>query len=387
MNANPDAADDGGSAPDAPEPAGEENAAAAVDAGPLRPRRPDPDTLPRLAAIRRALEGAERVLVLTHDNPDPDAIASAAGLGLLVERVAGLPVTLAFGGIIGRAENRALMEELGQPFERIENVNLTPSTAVALVDTQPRAGNNSLPAGRIASVVVDHHPVRPESASATFADVRPEYGACASMVVEFLRAARIEPDRRLATALFYGIQSETMDLGRETSQAEVDASIYLYPRSDPGAISRIRHARVPRGLYRAIHEGLERAWSRGSVVCVPAGRLDYPDIVAQLADLFLRVQGVEWVIAAGRYGSDVLLSLRTYEQGAHAGDVVRAVVGERGSAGGHGEMAGARLSAGHLRPAEVEDLVASLFEDVCVALGVEEEPREPLIATAGKRPE
>jgi len=348
-------------------------------AGPKNPARPGPDISQRLAAMKRALGDAERVIILTHDNPDPDAIASAAGLGFLLEKATGLPVTLAFGGIVGRAENRALLEELGVPFERVESVEFASSAAVALVDTQPRAGNNSLPEGQIATLVIDHHPVRPESAAAAYSDVRPEYGACASMIVEFLRASKLEPDRQLATALFYGIQSETMDLGREASKPDVDASLFLYPRSDPGAISRIRHARVPRAVYRSIHTGLETAWSRGGVVCVPAGRLDYPDIVAQLADMFMRVDDVDWVIAAGTYRDSLYLSLRTFRLDAHAGDLVRSVVGDRGSAGGHGEMAGARLDVSRMTPGERDQLLDSLFEEFCAQLGVAGEPRVLLV--------
>jgi nanoRNase/pAp phosphatase (c-di-AMP/oligoRNAs hydrolase) len=357
-------------------------------AGPMNPGKPGPDTTARLAAMKRALGDAERVIVLTHDKPDPDAIASTAGLGYLLSKAVGLPVTLAFGGIVGRAENRALLEELDLPFERAEDLEYPSTAAVALVDTQPRAGNNSLPPGQIATIVIDHHPERAESSAAAYSDVRPEYGACASMIVEFLRALKLEPDRQLATALFYAIQSETMDLGREASQAEVDASLFLYPRTDPAAISRIRHARVPRAVYRSVHTGLENAWSRGGVVCVPAGGLDYPDIVAQLADLFLRVDGVEWVIAAGRYKDGLYLSLRTFDPGAHAGDLVREVVGSRGSAGGHGEMAGARIDVGRLSPDEYEELLQSLFEEFCEQLGVSDRPRDPLIETdAAAEPE
>lgn len=360
--------------------AGREDAGSSEPAaGPKNPRRPGSDTAGRLSELLEAVEGAERVLVLTHDNPDPDAIASAAGLGFLMERARSLPVDLAFGGIIGRAENRALMEELGVPFQRAEGLALDSGTVVVLVDTQPRAGNNSLPEGRIASVVVDHHPRRPETDAAPFADVRPEYGACASIVVEYLRVARLEPDRKLATALWYGIQSETMDLGREVSEADVDASLFLYPRSDPAAISRIRHARVPRALYRSIHEGLERAWSCGGVVCVPLGRMDYPDLAAQLADLFLRVDGVEWVIAAGRYGESLLLSLRTHDPRAHAGELVLSVVGDRGSAGGHGEMAGARIVVGSVPEEDYHAAVLALLDEFCVALGVGDHDRVPLI--------
>lgn len=366
--------------PDESNPADGPEVTPDAEAGPANPPRPAADVTERLSELRWVLGGAEKALVLTHDNPDPDAIASAAGLGFLIERISGIPVTVAFGGIIGRAENRSLMEELGVPFERIETIEIAPDTACALVDTQPEAGNNSLPAGRTATVVLDHHPPRPDSNPAAFVDIRPTYGASASMIVEYIRAARIEPDRKLATALFYGIQSETMDLGREASDADVAASIFLYPRTDPAAISRIRHARVPRGVYRSIHEGLEGAWSRGNVVFVPLGTLEYPDLVAQLADLFLRVHGVDWVIAVGSYQESLLISARAYRPDAHAGDLVQAVVGDRGSAGGHGEMAGARIGLAGTEDADTARLIEDLFAEFAVALDVMDFPAESLIS-------
>lgn len=350
--------------------------------GPKNPPRPKAEVTERLSEMRWILGSAERALVLTHDNPDPDAIASAAGLAFLIERLSSIPVTVAFGGIIGRAENRSLMEELGVPFERIEAVAIDPDTAIALVDTQPGAGNNSMPAGRIATLVLDHHPPREDSDPAEFTDIRPDYGASASMIVEYLRAARLEPDRKLATALFYAIQSETMDLGREASEGDVAASVFLYPRTDPAAISRIRHARVPRGVYRSIHEGLERAWSQGHVVFVPLGSLEYPDLVAQLADLFLKVHGVDWVIAAGQHQRDLLISVRAHRPDAHAGDLVQQVVGERGSAGGHGEMAGARIGLGGTSDVEPDRLIEDLFDAFGAALEVSDQPRESLIGVS-----
>ena len=374
---NEQGAGDGSSVPQVDPPADSEQ-----DPGPKNPRRPAAEATQKLSEMRWALGGAVRVLVLTHDNPDPDAIASAAGLGFLIERISSVPVTLGLGGIIGRAENRALMEELDVPFERVEGADVGEDTAFAMVDTQPGAGNNSLPPGRVPTVVLDHHPVAPASESAAFVDVRPDYGASASMIVEYLRAARLEPDRKLATALFYGIQSETMDLGREASEADVDASVFLYPRTDPAAISRIRHARVPRGVYRSIHEGLERAWSQGGVVFVPLGRLEYPDLVAQLADLFLRVHGVDWVIAAGRYQDSLLFSLRAHLPDAHAGELVQQVIGSRGSAGGHGEMAGARVDLADLPEDEADGLLSELMNDFASALSVGQEERQSLIETS-----
>lgn len=362
---------------DAPESAPED---APAEPGPQNPRRPTAEQTARLSDLLRAVEGTDRVYILTHDNPDPDGIASSAALAYLLERTAGKQTSVLFGGIVGRAENRALMDELGIEFSRVETTELDPSALVALVDTQPRTGNNSLPQGRIATIVIDHHPETPASQAAAFVDIRPEYGACCSMMTEYLRIAKLEPDRRLATALFYGIQTETMDLGREVSEADVSSSLFLYPRSDPAATSRIRHPSLPMALFHAIHYGLEYGWRREGLVCVPLGRLAYPDLGAQLADLFVRGEGVTWAAVAGRYGDQLLVSLRTFDPTAHAGELVREIVGERGSAGGHGTMAGASLDVRTLSEDEYDSLLGSLFNDFSAALGVGSSDTIPLIA-------
>jgi nanoRNase/pAp phosphatase (c-di-AMP/oligoRNAs hydrolase) len=341
------------------------------------------DQTVQLANLLAAMEDAGEVVVLTHDNPDPDAIASAAALGFLLERAGGHTTRLAFGGIIGRAENRALIEELGAPFVRVQSLEIPAAASVALVDTQPRTGNNSLPEGRIATVVVDHHPLRPESSAVPFADVRPGYGASCSILVEYLRAAQLEPSRSLATALFYGIQSETMDLGREVSEADISASTYLYPRSDPAAISRIRHARVPATYFESMHEALREARRYGGVIVVPMGRLDYPDMVAEVADLFMRVEGVEWTVASGRYHDDLLISIRTYTPEANAGELVRQAIGDRGSAGGHGMLAGAQVSLKGKSDLEIEELVTAIIGDLLRELGVDARQGEGLIPEGG----
>jgi len=190
----------------------------------------------RVVGLVAAVDEADRVLVLTHDNPDPDAVASAAAMALLLRELTGRAPRVAFGGIVGRAENRVLIQEMDIDFERIEDIEVSGSTSIVMVDTQPRAGNNSLTSGRIVSAVVKHQPVRSDTA-VQFTDVRPELGACASMMVQYLRAANVDPPPWMATGLFYAIQSETMDLSREATEADVEASTYLYGRTDPAAIS------------------------------------------------------------------------------------------------------------------------------------------------------
>jgi len=372
----------------APQPEGQ--AAAPDDAAGRRPsadaesrRAPaeaSGESIERLTDLLHAVEGAKRLLVVTHDNPDPDALASAVGLAYLLERRAGMRPTLAFGGIVGRAENQALISELGTDFRRLGGRDgISPGTVVALVDTQPRAGNNALPAGRIANVVIDHHPPRPESSASSFVDIRPEYGATCSILVEYLQAAELEPGRRLATGLFYGIQSETADLGREVSQADISASLYLYSRIDPEAYARIRHPPLPASYFRSVHQALEEARRYGSVIVAPAGSLAYPDMVAELADLLIRAKGTEWSVALGRYRGRLLLSVRSSATSAHAGDLVRTVIGDRGSAGGHGMMAGGQVALDGLSDSEIDALSGSILEDFLELLGVADETPKLLI--------
>src|SRR4051794_38119520 len=159
-------------------------------------------TAARSALRARAAASGRRppkALVLTHDNPDPDSIAAALGLRRLLE-ADGFEVTLALGGIIGRAENRAMVRELRIPLVPLERLDLSTFDAVGLVDTQPQTGNNSLPDDRKPDIVIDHHPPREASNGVLWRDIRSEVGATATIVYEYLKLAGLSLDSTLATA-------------------------------------------------------------------------------------------------------------------------------------------------------------------------------------------
>jgi nanoRNase/pAp phosphatase (c-di-AMP/oligoRNAs hydrolase) len=86
------------------------------------------------------------------------------------------------------------------------------------------------------------------------------------------------------------------------------------------------------------------------------GRVDTPDVVAQFADLLVRLEGVRWSLVMGRYDRSILLSIRTNRAGANAGRVIGRIVGELGSAGGHGMMAAGRIQLSPATPEAYEKL-------------------------------
>ncbi|MGH7362163.1 MAG: DHH family phosphoesterase [Candidatus Methylomirabilales bacterium] len=297
----------------------------------------------KLTLLRELVPRRSRVLILTHDNPDPDSLASGAALRFLLAEVCAAESALAFGGIVGRAENRALLRYLPIKAQPVEALSLEAFDLLALVDTQPRTGNNSLPPDRLPAIVIDHHPLRRQTRQVPFRDIRRGYGATSTILTQYLRAAGISPESRLATALFYAIQSETQDLGREASQADVEAALYLYPFTNRRLLPRIEYSRVPPEYFRALGRVLKNAVIHDGVVVSRLGELEYPDMVAEMADLLLRLEGAQWAICLGTYGEDLFVSLRTSEGDANAGAFIRKAVGRIGAAGGHGMMAGGRI--------------------------------------------
>jgi nanoRNase/pAp phosphatase (c-di-AMP/oligoRNAs hydrolase) len=336
---------------------------------------------PKLDELRAALVDGKRLLILTHDNPDPDALASAFALFKLIETIDGVTARIAFGGFVGRAENRTMVHELGLPITPTWAVGFDDVDLIALVDTQPGTGNNSLPEDRTADIVIDHHPIREDTRKARFWDVRTDCGSSCTILTRYLEAAGVPLKGRVATALFYGIQSETQDLGREACEADLQASLKLYPGADRELISRMRYPDLPRAYFSSLHRSLERSRTRGPVVISYLGRLDYPDLVAELADFYLRYEGAKWSFCIGVFEDSILISIRTSVSDAKAGQLLRRVVDSDGTAGGHGMMAGARIPIGHLSAEDQRLKSEELVNRFIKELGVEDETGGALLDT------
>ncbi len=310
--------------------------------------------------------GPARALILTHDNPDPDSLAAALGMKHLLEHE-GFEGTIGLGGIIGRAENRAMVRELKIALSPIERLDLNDFAVVALVDTQPGTGNNSLPADRMADIVIDHHPVRFE-ANVPWKDVRPELGATATIVYGYLKERGLPIGVDLATAFTYALKSETRDLGREASPQERSAYIEVMAQADYQRLYAITSPKVGREHFVAVDRALRAAVSWGDLLTVNLGTLDFPDLVAEVADMMLPYDKCRWVLCVGEHEQVVYLSLRTDITDATAGALIRRVVGTKGAAGGHGMIAGGRLFAEVQSYGELnriyDDLVTRIREEL-----------------------
>ena len=318
----------------------------------------------RLKQLYEAIGKAKTILILPHNDPDPDAIASALALRHLLATKLGVEGQIVYRGIVGRAENKVLVRHLEHPLRRLTAADLNSTLPIAVVDTQPGAGNCALPPGRIPILVFDHHPWREETTAAAFADVRPDAGATATILTEYLRAAGIEPVPLLATALYYGIKTDTLGLGRGAGPADVTAYFYLQSRIHVDALAEIEHAQVPIGYYRRLDAALHAARIYGNVVVSYIGPMTHPDLAAEIADFMLRLRAIQWVICLGTYKDTLIVAVRTKSRRrGGAANLLQEIMGEAGTAGGHTTMAGGQLPLEGQHPELVaEQLVQRALE-------------------------
>jgi nanoRNase/pAp phosphatase (c-di-AMP/oligoRNAs hydrolase) len=300
----------------------------------------------RLERLFEAVGEADQVLILPHNNPDPDAIASAVALQHLLAEKLGVAGHIAYLGLIGRAENKALVRFLRRPLQPLTQSDLRRPVLVALVDVQPGAGSITLPLESGVDIVIDRHEWCQATADASFADIRPELGATSTILTGYLQAAGIEPPPPLATALFYGIKSNTMGLARNTSPADAAAYFYLRPRIEVGALAQIERAQVPADYFRSFDIALQAARIYDGLVISYLGAMSYPDLAAEMADVLLRLEASHCVICLGVHHDVLFVSVRARGLGGGAGKLVQAIVGKEGTAGGHGTMAGGQVPLG-----------------------------------------
>ena len=302
--------------------------------------------LPKLKALLKLTEGCTTLLAQTHDYPDPDTIASALGLGWLLGELRGVDFTIGYGGVVERAENKAMIRQLGIRMKRVNKSDFKKYDLVALLDTQPTSGNHCVPPERVPDIVFDHHfPRETEGSKPAFMDVGGTYGATSTKVVELILASGLTPPTNVATALFYGIKTDTQNLARDASKIDVSAYLYLIGLVDNRMLAEIENPQVPLDYFRVFNKAITRSKIYGRMIVSDLGEVYTPDLCAEVADRMLQIEGVKHALAVGWYEESLFLSLRTRSRVKNAGKILHSIVcgSNLGTAGGHGPMGGARV--------------------------------------------
>jgi len=316
----------------------------------------------------RLVAGTGPVLILTHDNPDPDSLASGKALATLFREAWGISGRLVYTGLVARAENQAVLKHLTPEWEHSDELpDFKEYSAVAQVDTQPGAGNNRLNTVHPKHIVIDHHyPIRELIDTVTYADIRTEIGSTVTMLFQYLEAAGVQPDPILATAMFYGLKTDTRSLSRGASPADEVAFLELLHYLDQQELSRVELAGLSREYFRSFSRGLHATRVFGRVVVARLGLMTQPDFAAEMADILIRLQGAHAALCLGQNGDTLQISLRTEPMGQHAGTIIQQLIASPGKGGGHGTMAGGQIP---LQGMDIESLIADIERRFLAVMG------------------
>ncbi|RLI80636.1 potassium transporter TrkA [Archaeoglobales archaeon] len=302
------------------------------------------DTYRRVKKFKEVLKNIDGKLgIFTHDNPDPDAISSALALKEIAKHF-GVESDILYYGEIFHQKNRAMVNLLEIELIRADEADLSNYSKFALVDSSNVGANNSIPKDVKLSIVIDHHPA--EGVEAEYVDLRDDVGAAATIMTEYLEQLKIVPSRTLATALFFGIKSETDEFKRNTRTSDFTAAAFLYPFVDHEMIEKMEGPAISTETLDVLGMAIKNRQVYSSFLITFAGFINDRDSLPQAADFLLRLEGISTVLVFGILKDMVYLSARNRDVRINIGEVLKRAFGDVGSAGGHAHAAGGQIPLG-----------------------------------------
>jgi nanoRNase/pAp phosphatase (c-di-AMP/oligoRNAs hydrolase) len=303
------------------------------------------ETFRKIKKFKEVIESVKggKLGIFAHDNPDPDAISSALALKEIARNY-GVESDIIYYGEIFHQENRAMVNLLEIPLVRGGEVDLSSYTKFALIDVSAPGVNNSVPSNLEISIVIDHHPA--ESIEAEYYDVRTDAGATATIMTDYLKELKLSPSRTLATALFFGIKTETDEFKRNTRTADFTAAAFLYPFVDHELIEKIEGPAISTETLDVLGTAIKNRQIFSSFLISFAGFISDRDALPQAADFLLRLEGISTVLVFGVVKEKVYISARNKDVRINIGETLKVAFGDVGSAGGHAHSAGGQIPLG-----------------------------------------
>lgn len=298
----------------------------------------------RSTELLATLADYEHIAVITHDNPDPDAVSAGWAIRRLIRKKLDREPRLIGGGDVLRAENRHMMALLNPPIELVDKFEPTERTAAILVDCGPQLAEHLISSKNVEPVaVIDHHltGTRPDY---PFIDIRPEMASAATIAADYLREQNLKPGERLATSMLYAIRTETC--GNEFRHTRLDRSIILWLTNyaNPEWLAEIENAPLARDYFADLVLALQNTFLYDDAAFCLLPRAQGQEIVGEVADLLIRCDGVKRVFCATVIEGDLLCSVRTQDDADNAAALVKTTLHDLGHGGGHQHRAGGKVA-------------------------------------------
>ncbi len=315
----------------------------------------------------RLLESWEGVLgIVTHNNPDPDAISSAMALAAIARAASDrrLQTRILYDGNIGHQENRAFVNLLDIRMEKCTAQQLKECRYLAMVDASAPGINNTIPRGTPINIVIDHHRAEEQVvAAADFVDIRPGMGATASILTQYLQDLDVPVDKKVATGLLYGIRADTRDFRRNVTPQDLNYVAFLLPLADNDLLDKIMSPSLSKETLDVLGKAIANRVIRSGYLFSNVGYIRNRDALPQAADYLLNLEGVNTALIYGIGDTGILLTARSRDVRINLGTVLSEAFGEFGDAGGHPNMAAAVIPLKYFSMVDDKEKLLSLVID------------------------
>ncbi len=318
--------------------------------------------------------------IVTHTNPDPDTISSAMALCALGKAASkgNLKCRILYDGKIGHQENRAFVNLLDIRMDRISPEARAECDYVAIVDSPGPGINNALSKDDRINIVIDHHPNDDAKNGYDFLDRRPDMGATASMMTQYMQELDVLVDKNIATALFYGIMADTRGFRRNTSPLDLTLSAFLLPLTDNELLAKITSQSVSQETIEVMGAAIRNRKIVSGYLFSNVGYVRNRDAIPQAADMLIQLEGVNTAVVYGITDQLISFSSRNKDLRLNIGQAMQEAFGEIGEAGGHSGMGAANIPLSVFSMARNKDVLLDLIIEPILhrfmeIVGVEEE--------------
>ena len=327
--------------------------------------------------ILESTASKKRILILAHNNPDPDAMAAAAGLKHLFS-TARKKATIAFTGMIGRLENREFIKQCKIDMQSSFGLSFKRFDHIVVVDTQPMAGNVYIPDGSQVNTIIDHHFSKRSinKRKDLIADIRPEYGSTCTIIAEYYKTLEIIPDTNTATALCYGICSDVMGKARDNNTIDRKMLGFLYPYVSISKLGKIENPELPRYHFKTLRRAIENSTIIAELLFCDLEDVRNSDLIAETADYLTRMREIRCVFVVGKFDGTALFSLRYKSTKKSVGHIAMKIVKGIGYGGGHIKSAGGQVPL--VNNKIYSDTVNTLKSRLLKHLGIDSTEEKPI---------
>jgi nanoRNase/pAp phosphatase (c-di-AMP/oligoRNAs hydrolase) len=297
-----------------------------------------------LILIEDLKNAKETVYIQCHDYPDPDAVSAAYGLQYLFSEM-GLKSSLIHEGRIQRDSLKNMISHLNINLRHASDYDLRKIDKIVIVDACPGNMNiTNLTGDEIA--IIDHHKMNNNFIveAVEYVDIRERYGACSTIIFEYLKALKVDISKDVATALQVGILIDTAGLTRSACAKDIDAFGELHKIADMNYVNETLRNNIQKSDLKFFNEAIAKITFSGRAAFYYFKNGCSQNLMGIIGDFLLSLNEIKFVCVCAKNTKRVNISLRSEEPAWNASQIVQNALKDVGYGGGHAHMAGGEFS-------------------------------------------